>query len=84
MKTPLRERSGGHTGTAPTVSFGQIARGAVGAVWADCVWMVGFVGVDCVQMVILFVWNAWKNMMEMGRGGACVPARAALQGRIHC
>ena len=26
---------------------------------------------------------AWKNMMEMGRGGACVPARVAPQGRIH-
>ena len=26
---------------------------------------------------------AWKNMMEMGRGGACVSARVALQGRIH-
>ena len=25
----------------------------------------------------------WKNMMEIGRGGACVPARVALQGRIH-
>ena len=23
---------------------------------------------------------AWKNMMEMGRGGACVPARVAQQG----
>ena len=34
-------------------------------------------------MVILFVWDAWKNMMEMGRGGACVPARVALQGRIR-
>ena len=34
-------------------------------------------------MVILFVWDAWKNMMEMGRGGACVPARVAPQGRIH-
>ena len=45
-------------------------------------------------MVILFVWIvckwsfylcgiAWKNMMEMGRGGAYVPARVALQGRIH-
>ena len=22
-------------------------------------------------------------MMEFGRGGACVPARVALQGRIH-
>ena len=27
METLLRERSGGHTGTAPTVSFGQIGRG---------------------------------------------------------
>ena len=27
METPLRGRSGGHTGAAPTVSFGQIARG---------------------------------------------------------
>ena len=27
METPLRERSGGHTGTAPTVSFWQIAHG---------------------------------------------------------
>ena len=34
-------------------------------------------------MVILFVWDAWKNIMEMGRGGAYVPARVALQGRIH-
>ena len=34
-------------------------------------------------MVILFVWDAWKNMMEIGRGGAYVPARVALQGRIH-
>ena len=34
-------------------------------------------------MVILFVWVAWKNMMEMGRGGACVPALVAPQGRIR-
>ena len=34
-------------------------------------------------MVLLFVWDAWKNMVEMGRGGAYVPARVALQGRIH-
>ena len=31
-------------------------------------------------MIILFV---WENMVEMGRGGACVPARVALQGRIR-
>ena len=32
---------------------------------------------------ILFVWIVWKNITERGRGGACVPARVALQGRIH-
>ena len=27
---------------------------------------------------------AWQRvLMEVGRGGACVPARVALQGRIH-
>ena len=26
---------------------------------------------------------AWKNITERGRGGACVPARVAQQGRIH-
>ena len=38
METPLRGRSGGHTGTAPTISFGWITRGTVGVVWVDCVW----------------------------------------------
>ncbi|WP_155812898.1 hypothetical protein [Segatella oulorum] len=33
METPLRGRSGGHTGAAPTVSFGWIARGTVDFVW---------------------------------------------------
>lgn len=32
METPLRGRRGGHTGTAPTVSFGWIAR----------IWLVSF------------------------------------------
>ena len=36
METPLRERSGGHAGAAPTISFG----------W-DCVWVFDAVGVDC-------------------------------------
>ena len=36
METPLRERSGGHAGTAPTVSFGWIVRGTVDGVWVDC------------------------------------------------
>ena len=26
---------------------------------------------------------AWQNMMGIGRGGACVPARVTPQGRIH-
>ena len=88
METPLCGRSGGHAGTAPTVSFGWIARGTVNVVWVDCVWTVGFVWVDCAWVVILFVWIvckwsfylcgiAWKIMMEFGRGGAYVPARVA-------
>ena len=60
METPLRERSGGHTDTAPTVSFEWIARKRL----------------FCLGGI------AWKNMMEVGRGGACVPARVAPQGRI--
>ena len=83
METPLHGRSGGHTGAAPTVSFGglrmkrlvsfgQIARGTVGFVWwIACKWLFGLCGI------------AWKNMVEVGRGGAYVPARVALQGRIH-
>ena len=39
------------------------------------------VWVGCLR--VSFGWIAWKNMMEIGRGGACVPARIALQGRIH-
>ena len=49
METPLRGRSGGHAGTAATVSLGwitrgwlislgQIVRGTVGFVWVDCAW----------------------------------------------
>ena len=37
METPLCGRSGGHTGAAPTDSFGWIARGTVNVVWVDCV-----------------------------------------------
>ena len=32
METPLRGRSGGHTGAAPTVSFG----------WIACGWLMSF------------------------------------------
>ena len=72
METPLRGRSGGHAGAAPTVSFGQIARGRLVSLgWIAREWLFGLCGI------------AWKNITEMGRGGACVPARVALQGRIH-
>ena len=40
METPLRGRSGGHTGTAPTVSFGWIARGQLMSFgWIACKWL---------------------------------------------
>ena len=50
METPLCGRSGGHAGTAPTISreriargrlisLGKIVRGTVGFVWRDCTWM---------------------------------------------
>ena len=46
METPLCGRSGGHIGTAPTVSFGQITHEMVDVVWVDCAWTVGVVWVD--------------------------------------
>ena len=45
METPLRGRSGGHTGTAPTISFGQIARGwLVSFGWIVCKWLLCLCG----------------------------------------
>ena len=38
---------------------------------------------DCTWTEFCLCGIAWKNMMEIGRGGACVPARVALQGRIR-
>ena len=37
METPLRGRSGGHAGAAPTISFGWIVRGTVDFVCVGCV-----------------------------------------------
>jgi len=54
------------------MSFGWIARK----------WLMPFGQIVCKWLFCL-CGIAWKNMMEMGRGGACVPARVALQGRIH-
>ena len=95
METPLCGRSGGHIGTAPTVSFGwiacecrmafgQIARGTVDFVWDEL--RVGrLVSFEWIARKWLFCLCgiAWKDMMEIGRGGACVPARVAPPGRIH-
>ena len=47
METPLRGRSGGHTGTAPTISFGQIARGRLISFGWITRGTVGAVGVGC-------------------------------------
>ena len=72
METPLLKHSGGHTGAAPTVSFGWITYGWLMSFgWIMCKWSFGLCGM--VQ----------KGMVEFGRGGACVPARVAPQGRIH-
>ena len=46
METPLRGCSGGHTGTAPTVSFGQIARGQLVTFGWIAHGMVDVIGAD--------------------------------------
>ena len=63
METPLRGRSDGHTGAAPTVSFGQIVRGTVDFVWVDCAWPTYSVWVsDVVQMSLTRVCEwLWEN-----------------------
>ena len=45
-------------------------------------WLVSFEWIACKWLFCL-CGIAWKIMMEIGRGGACVPARVAQQGRIH-
>ena len=58
METPLRGRSGGHAGTAPTVSFGQIVRGTVG----------GFeqIARGCSPLRISFGWIVSGRLMLFG------------------
>ena len=56
----------------PTVSFG----------WIACGWLISF-GQIVRKWLFCLCRIAWKNMMEIGRGGACVPARVVPQGRIH-
>ena len=46
METPLRGRSGGHAGTAPTISFGWIVHGTVDVVWGiacGCLMPLGWI-----------------------------------------
>ena len=54
METPLRGRSGGHTGTAPTVSFG------------DCAQTVGFVWVIARRQLVSFGWITCGRLMPLG------------------
>ena len=68
---PLRFRLG-RLRMGRLMTFGQITRG----------WLISF-GKIVRKWLFCLCRFAWENMMEMGRGGACVPARAALQGRIH-
>ena len=56
METPLRGRSGGHIGTAPTVSFGQIARG----------WVVSF-GQIARRRLISFGWITRGWLVSFGQ-----------------
>ncbi|EGV29951.1 hypothetical protein HMPREF9431_01758 [Segatella oulorum F0390] len=54
------------------ISFGRIVCGRLVSLgWIVRKWLF------CLCRI------AWKNMVEIGRGGAYVPARVALQGRIH-
>ena len=83
METPLRERSGGHAGAAPTCF-----------VWVDCAWAVDVVwGIACGCLMPLgWIARKWlfclcgmcgKILRSVVGGGAYVPARVAPQGRIH-
>ena len=70
----------------PTLRYRKYNRDAVMAhrvVWWGLVGRLISFGVNCAWMEFCLYGIAWKNMMEMGRGGAYVPTRVALQGRIH-
>ena len=68
METPLRGRSGGHTGTAPTLSFGWIARGRL----VSLGWIAG-------GRLMLFGWIAcgWFCLL-VGENGAHEPTPSVL------
>ena len=52
-------------------------------VGTDCTWTVDFVWGELRWTEFCLCGIVRKNMMEFGRGGAYVPTRVALQGRIH-
>ncbi len=83
METPLRGRSGGHAGAAPTVSFGWIVRKRlISFGWIAHGRLISLGQIACKWLFCL-CGIAWKNITERGRGGAYVPAHVAPQGRIH-
>ena len=75
METPLRGRSGGHTGTAPTVSFEQIARRTgwcrLSRLRVERLAPLGWVAhkwLFCLHGIV------WKNMMKwVGAVPVCPP-----------
>ena len=77
MHTQLVLKNGG--GSARCISAPDV--------WVDCIrvsfgCLISFGWIVCKWLFYL-CGIAWKNMMGSGRGGACVPARVATQGRIH-
>ena len=69
METPLCGRSGGHTGTAPTVSFEQIVHGTVDFVWVDCEWVSASTQ-DCPSRAhLLFIRCRDGTFIRRGKGG---------------
>ena len=94
METPLRGRSGGTQ--APPLRFRLVGLHVGGWFHLGRLRVDGWFRLGGLRMgrLMSFGWIvrkwlfglceiAWKNMMEIGRGGAYVPARAAPQGRIH-
>ena len=63
---------------APPLRFrlGRL-RVAVDTVWVDWTWVVDVVGKIVHKWLFCLCEIAWKDMMEIGRGGAYVPARVA-------
>ena len=83
METPLRGRSGGHTGAAPTISRVAPCPKVAGKQFADGLNRKKVAGGMLADGLKREKVARQRGLMEVGRGGACVPARVALQGRIY-